>query len=332
MQLVVPPPPRNVQPGTDDGRRKARANALAHTYENDADAYYVGAAPYPHRVGTYALSVVRASTGECVAAGSVRVDTATQAEEAAIALALTCRPLQVSTVLSDSLTAINNYSRMTVGRVAHEILPPHRGGRVYLRWFPAHVGRLQRGTPNRNEDADTIARELAHRATAYGPSTTDGDAVASRDDHENDFSPITGYSDVLEWYRARRRKMARPHRSLTREEEVHLRQLQTGSVLTPALAHHVCPGLYPSNMCSVCGVVIADLPHVLWGCDEHERRGHPRTIPEWVTLGLVAKDFASQSAVTQLLATALGTQRRTEQEAGRLTGAPGTPRAPLAGP
>ncbi|KAH7937536.1 hypothetical protein HPB49_012879 [Dermacentor silvarum] len=60
--------------------------------------------------------------------------------------------------------------------------------------------------------------------------------------------------------------MPDPHPQLTREQAVLYRQLQTNSVLTPALARFICPDVYESTKCSVCNSATATLTHVLWDC------------------------------------------------------------------
>lgn len=310
QQLVVPPLPRNVQPGLDEGRRRARANALAHMYENDGSAYYVDAAEHQHKTGVFALSVIRARDGQCVTAGSVRTRTAVQAEEAAIALALTCQPGQTITILSDSLSAVHRYSRDAISSVAWKLAPTNRMARAYLRWFPAHMGNLSKGTPNRNEEADKVARELAHRVATAEPLTSRAEGNETDCDSSNEMHPILNYGDVLAWHREQRRKTVQPHPLLTRTEGVLYRQLQTNTVITPALARYVCPGYYASDTCCVCELVLADLPHVMWGCVEHETQGYPRVLPPNVQCALNSTDLSAQRTVIQQLELALARQKR----------------------
>lgn len=66
--------------------------------------------------------------------------------------------------------------------------------------------------------------------------------------------------------RAARQLFPSPHRSLSREEAVHLRRLQTASVLTPALLHHMYPDDYPSAQCDICKQGTANRWHILWDC------------------------------------------------------------------
>ncbi|KAH7933450.1 hypothetical protein HPB49_012596 [Dermacentor silvarum] len=193
------------------------------------------------------------------AASERRATSAEQAEEAAIALALSGIP-EATTILSDSRTAIANFGRGSVGTPVASLLPRTKSTTTHLRWFPAHVGVIPGGAANRNEEADVVARELAYRAAPPRPSEAD----------EADFldpDPLLDYGGILAWYREGRRALPGPHPRLGRREGVLLRQLQTGTVLTPALARHVCPGLFESATCSVCARELATLAHVLWGCD-----------------------------------------------------------------
>lgn len=303
--LTIPPLPRNMHPEHDRGRREARAKALARTYEDDAQAYYVDAAMYKNKPHTFALSVIRACDGKCVTAGSVSAHTATQAEEAAIALALTCELDKAITVLSDSRSAIVGYSRGIIGRPAHGLLPTNRMARAHIRWFPAHMETTLGRTPNRNEEADRTARELAHRAVTSPPLLR-----SEGNDEENEPHPALSFGEVLAWYREQRRQAPKPHSLLSRSEGVFLRQLQTGTALTPALARHICPDLYQSDVCCVCSVVRADLPHIMWGCDEHRVRGYPPELPQHVVQNMNSPTRELQLMVIQQLETALARQKR----------------------
>ncbi|KAH8028344.1 hypothetical protein HPB51_016167 [Rhipicephalus microplus] len=98
----------------------------------------------------------------------VRATSAEQTGEAAIALALNGTP-EVTTILSDSLTAIANFGRGSIGTPAAGLLPRSKSTTTHLRWFLAHVGAIPGGAANRNERADAVARELAHRAAPPPP-------------------------------------------------------------------------------------------------------------------------------------------------------------------
>ncbi|KAH7980087.1 hypothetical protein HPB49_012986 [Dermacentor silvarum] len=108
------------------------------------------------------------------------------------------------------------------------------------------------------------------------------EGVATYDeDDEEEAELVTSYADVLEWYRSARRSMPDPHPQLTREQAVLYRQLQTNSVLTPALARFICPDVYESAKCSVCNSATATLTHVLWDCklNPEEAAAYPGRLP-----------------------------------------------------
>ncbi|KAL3206811.1 hypothetical protein MRX96_039895 [Rhipicephalus microplus] len=91
------------------GRRAGRAVALVRQRQRGEGAVYVDTARYPGRCSAFAAVVVSATTGKLLSARTVRARTASQAEEAAIALT-TSRP-GTRTVLSGSKQAIKNYAR-----------------------------------------------------------------------------------------------------------------------------------------------------------------------------------------------------------------------------
>ncbi|KAH7940882.1 hypothetical protein HPB49_007401 [Dermacentor silvarum] len=303
-RLVVLPLPRNVRPDRNKERRVARARALAETYADDAKAVYVDAAKHQRKPKTYVAAVVRATDGKVLNACSVRATSAEQAEEAAIALALSGIP-EATTILSDSRTAIDNFGRGSVGTPAASLLPRTKSTTTHLRWFPAHVGVIPGGAANRNEEADVVARELAYRAAPPRPSEAD----------EADFldpDPLLDYGGILAWYREGRRALPGPHPRLGRREGVLLRQLQTGTVLTPALARHVCPGLFESATCSVCARELATLAHVLWGCDACAGGTVRDSLPPDMEHYISSPDHQAQLQAIQRLDAALARQKRTE--------------------
>lgn len=222
---------------------------------------------------------IRASTGELITASSVRARTAGQAEEMAIAAAVGLPGTR--TVLSDSKTAVRNFARGVVwsgtARLA-ESLEASRAARqdraktIVIKWFPAHAGReLAPNICNRNEEADAAARDLAtcRAAADRPPHLVDDD----EEDKEEEAKPLVDYGGVLRWHRDQRRTFPPPHRELSRAEATKFRQLQTETVLTPALARHVCPELYESATCSVCELETATLAHIMWGCNSAVRDG-----------------------------------------------------------
>ncbi|KAH7967393.1 hypothetical protein HPB49_024418 [Dermacentor silvarum] len=194
---------------------------------------------------------------------------------------------------------------VAVGTPAASLLPRTKSTTTHLRWFPAHVGVIPGGAANRNEEADVVARELAYRAAPPRPSEAD----------EADFldpDPLLDYGGILAWYREGRRALPGPHPRLGRREGVLLRQLQTGTVLTPALARHVCPGLFESATCSVCARELATLAHVLWGCDACAGGTVRDSLPPDMEHYISSPDHQAQLQAIQRLDAALARQKRTE--------------------
>lgn len=112
-KIVVSRIPRNMQPGKDDGRRKARSEALSKTWDHREGTLYVDCGGPVNGVATIAVA---SAQGRVLRLASVRVESAGQAEEAAIALAVVCNPR--ATVISDSQKACGNFARGIVCAVA----------------------------------------------------------------------------------------------------------------------------------------------------------------------------------------------------------------------
>ncbi|KAH7976418.1 hypothetical protein HPB52_013653 [Rhipicephalus sanguineus] len=198
-KIIVYPLPKNTDPERDEGRRAARAVALARQHQQDEGAVYVDAARYPRRRNAFVAVVVRATTGELLTASTVRAQTAGQAEEVAIALAMGLPGTR--TVLSDSKSAIKNFARGTIWQGTERLMRSIEatwaaqgaaaGPTIALKWFPAHMGRqLAPDIENRNAEADVAARDLITCRTAtVRPSETSGE------DQKEDFEPLTDYDD-----------------------------------------------------------------------------------------------------------------------------------------
>lgn len=116
--------------------------------------------------------------------------------------------------------------------------------------------------------------------------------------------------------------MPPPHKHLTRHQAVLLWQLQTNSVLTPALARHVCPELYASEKSSMCGAVTATLAHIMWDCEVRPREAADPygPLPASITNAVRSADLDTQTAVVQQLEAALSRQRRGETQRGTPAG------------
>lgn len=305
-RLYVHPLPKHMHSEHNKERRLARARALTSTYAADTGASYVDVAAYPGRPNTYVAVAMAATDGAVKSASSFKAQNVKQAEEMAIALAIV--DPQTTTVLSDSKSAMLAYATNQVNPNTVKVLCSARtnGLPVALRWFPAHVGplRLRGGLTNRNEEADSAARELTRRAAST--------SLASSPDPSGDVEmpdPLTTYGEILEWYRQTRRRRPPPHPNLNREEAVLYRQLQTESLLTPVLAKHLCPGVYESEMCRVCDSARATLSHILWNCRTQPAEAAQGTMPSDITEAMNAKDCSAQIQAVQQAKAALARQR-----------------------
>ncbi|KAH7931554.1 hypothetical protein HPB49_026481 [Dermacentor silvarum] len=148
------------------------------------------------------------------------------------------------------------------------------------------------------------------------PSLVLAEGVATEDeDDEEEAELVTSYADVLEWYRSARRSMPDPHPQLTREQAVLYRQLQTNSVLTPALARFICPDVYESAKSSVCNSATATLTHVLWDSkvNPEEAAAYPGRLPTDIASAVTAQDSEKQLQAVQLIERALA--RKTRRDA-----------------
>lgn len=177
--------------------------------------------------------------------------------------------------------------------------------RITVKWFPAHAGNdVSQTMANHNETANTVARELAGRATVMDSSA---EWWMETKDRFDTFQGVTKY------YRNNRRVMAPPHPELTREQASIFRQLQTNSLLTPVIMRHISPELYPDDTCVLCNNARATAAHLLWDCEVRPVEASTRTdLPPWyqdVTRSYSKED--QLSAVQQILS-ALERQHRSE--------------------
>lgn len=315
--IRVAPIPRHMNPTENHERRLARARTLAETYDNDAGAMYVDVARYPDdRRSAYTAAVVQATTGRVVAACSVRVETATEAEETAIALAATARGC--TTVLSDSREAIANFARNQVCANAVRVCGALDSRTpITLRWFPAHMGSVG-PVRNRNEDADRAARALTGRPVGPRASSPraakENDDARDNDDNEEDEeveeqepAPITTYGGVLEWHREQRKRYPAPHPDLTRQEATLLRQLQVGATWTPVWAVHVTPEQFITDQCAVCGAARATMTHMMWECKDAD--AETNILPPHLARAVRETDKDAQKAAAQFALAAITRQQ-----------------------
>lgn len=249
--------------------------------------------------------MIAATTGNVKIAASIQAPSATQAEEMAITLAITIPT--TTTILSDSKSAITNYARGNVCATAAHILSQirERNLAIYLKWFPAHMGPhiSGKGNTNHNETAHAAARDLTNRTAAEVDTDTSESYNASKE-------PMNTYSEIVTWYRLSRRTMPPPHPGLTRAEAVLYRQLQTHSVLTPALARYVCPEVYETDICRLCKDQRATLAHILWQCNN---AATGTTLPQEIEDAKCSANLDTQLQAVNTIIAALELQRPSSQ-------------------
>ncbi|KAH7972946.1 hypothetical protein HPB52_019275 [Rhipicephalus sanguineus] len=157
-RLKITPLPKNMHPVFHKSRRKARAVALQAKLEGRSDVLYTDAAEYERR-GAYTAVMIRES-GDLVSCCTFKNTISTEAEELAIALAITQKCTRV--IVSDSKSAIKNYDMGSISAAAAKVLRqgPVPAEQVSLVWSPAHQGLKG------NEKAHSIARGLTFRSVA----------------------------------------------------------------------------------------------------------------------------------------------------------------------
>ncbi|KAG0420091.1 hypothetical protein HPB47_003683 [Ixodes persulcatus] len=179
--ITVKPLPKNMHPVHHEGRRRARAQALAKKFEGPTDVVYVDAAAYPTPKKAHAIAAVT-EEGQLVANATVPTNSSEIAEEAAIALALT-NP-QARVIVSDSKAAIGNFTKGRISSISFGILKNYPKDRqdVELVWVPAHS--LNPG----NEAAHNKARG------SIGRAADDNSDVGLTGDGLNTYHEITQHS------------------------------------------------------------------------------------------------------------------------------------------
>lgn len=264
-KINVAPIPRNMHPDHHPERRQARANTLQERFGKHPDSRFTDAAKYTGRPAM-SISVINHELREVVSA-TVQSASPTEAEEAAIALAMVSEPnKERMLILTDSQAACRNYGKGRISATAYRIL-----SRRYLDQFPDVSILWTPGHENLcgNQQAHAVAR-----------------AHTSRVPQEEDLllEPIPlNYNTILQHQRLGRRSLPPPHKTLTKEETVGWRLLQTNTFPHLGILHAVYPTIYPSNKCPLCNNKYASLYHITWACPNIEaapKISNP-TVEQW---------------------------------------------------
>ncbi|KAH6935147.1 hypothetical protein HPB50_003539 [Hyalomma asiaticum] len=253
--LAIDPLPKNMHPEHHPSRRAARASALWRKFGRQPAVAYVDAAPYRH-YAAHAPAVYDNSLRPTITA-SVCTSTSVEAEEAAVALAITQTSAEY--IFSDSKPAVYNYA---VGRVAPPAAGILRSGTIYSRpiyiiWVPAHAGH-----PG-NEAANSIARDSTDRASPPPPGMDTRDALLT-------------YHDITLHYRLSR--LTYPFPSTNNTCDANFRP-------TPSLLPHVLPSSTPesTHRPAAYGSSIANYQHIFYSCPAHlpPTSWHLRSPQQW---------------------------------------------------
>ncbi|KAH6933086.1 hypothetical protein HPB50_011902 [Hyalomma asiaticum] len=138
--IQVDPIPRHVHPVHHAGRRVARARAIIRGIRNRDATFFVDAAEY-HCETAFAVAVVDGG-GNPITTATIRTNSVSVAEEAAIALALQAATTP-ATIYSDSRTAVRAFSAGTVSSLAARIVRASRNNlaRAAVAAYPTAVAR-----------------------------------------------------------------------------------------------------------------------------------------------------------------------------------------------
>ncbi|KAH6942032.1 hypothetical protein HPB50_027476 [Hyalomma asiaticum] len=197
--------PKNMHPVHDAGRRRWRAEATLRSHGRRDRVLFVDAARYPKDASqqgrsilpTFSMAVLDTHNNIRVT-GSTRVQTSEAAAEMAVALALMHGTETDSLIICDAKTAIHNYRKGWISAGAARALNAKdndfQDGTLStktLKWFPAHMGELNRQKPeipdNLNERAHRVARRLTHRDNFRATDTNGvfrGDPVTGEQLHD----------------------------------------------------------------------------------------------------------------------------------------------------
>ncbi|KAG0427899.1 hypothetical protein HPB47_025074 [Ixodes persulcatus] len=275
-KIQTAPIPRNMNPSLHAGRRKARAEALHWTYDDQNNVKYTDAATYPDRTAAVA-SVIDHKMNTIVTA-SVETTLPVVAEEMAIAFAIA--------LAGDSIcyhqpnepipsSAIRRYKAGRISTQANQLLLKSGYGipNVKLVWTPGHE------SVEGNRQAHAVARTCIIRAPSL------------QMDHPE---PVPNqFSEILAHQREMRYHFPPPDQNLSREEAAAWRQIQTNTYTHLANLHKFYPDRY-SDKCPHCGEY-PTLYHVTWACPSNPSLPpKPHTTNETWEAALLSSSVQSQ--------------------------------------
>ncbi|KAH9381670.1 hypothetical protein HPB48_000357 [Haemaphysalis longicornis] len=253
-RIHIHPLPTHMHPEHGQVRRALRAQYLSKTWDSQPATIYVdGAGPTNGVTPAAACS----SSGNPIAMASIKTTDPTRAEEVAIALAISAHPRAI--ILTDSQEDCRNFLRGRICRQALRIIANQPPEGPQIIWFPGHQGQT-----GGNVAAHALARDSLFRA--FKPAGCPPGKGASRSPSPP--SLRTAYREILLEQRLGRRRFPAPHPSLTRMEEVLLRQLHTNTLPIPATLHKYYPDIYPTPQCPH-GDQTGDLLHTMWHCTQN---------------------------------------------------------------
>ncbi|KAG0432481.1 hypothetical protein HPB47_020789 [Ixodes persulcatus] len=269
-KLRVMPIPKNMHSQAHAGRRLARVRYLRKRYHHDPDALYTDTRSYTSPSGCRCVAVCDSDGCNGTVASLRGSPTCAEAEETAIALAISTThdnqnfdpDTTTVTILTDSQAACRAWAGGLLSPWSKQILFPLDHNKVPLvrivyprPWFPSRERGGRRLSPRR--DSLGIASGGRH------DRPLDDHA---RDSTRNPPNPtIDTYTQVTEYYRMSRRTYPPPLKSLTRQDATDWRKLQTLSFPYLLHLHRFFPNRYRCE-CPGCISPEPTLYHCTWAC------------------------------------------------------------------